>query len=61
LNGFFEAFGRDYGHVAKGPIKNERKSFDALFKFCCKSIKANNYRFSEYENLQMAHLEAVCS
>jgi hypothetical protein len=45
---------------ATGPMKNERKSFEALFKFCCKSMKANNYIFSEYENLQIAHLEAVC-
>jgi len=45
---------------AIGPMKSERKSFEALFKFCCKSVKANNHRFSEYKNLQMAHLEAVC-
>jgi len=24
---------------AMGPMKNERKSFEALFKFCCKSVK----------------------
>jgi len=61
LNGFFEALGRAYRIVGNRPMKNESKSFEALFKFFCKKMKANNYRFSEYENLQMAHLEAVCS
>jgi hypothetical protein len=61
LKGFFETFGRDCGLWETGPMKNESKSFEALFKFCCKSVKANSSRFSECENLKMAHLEPVCS
>jgi hypothetical protein len=44
---------------ATGPMKNERKSFEALFKFCCKSMKANNYSL-EYNLIASKVIQYTC-